>query len=239
PTPTAPSLSVDGVTVTEPGTTTTTSGGGIASGFLHTSGNQIVDSAGHNVRLTGVNWFGFETETGVPHGLWTRGYQEMMGQMKSLGFNVIRLPFSDSALAASPGANTIDYSKNPDLSGLSSLQVMDKIVDYAGKIGMKIILDHHRSSTGNSANENGLWYTDQYPESKMIANWKMLAERYKGNDTVIGADLHNEPHGQATWGDGGPNDWARAAERIGNAIQSVNKDWLLIVEGNEVYNNQW
>ncbi|WP_454017175.1 glycoside hydrolase family 5 protein [Azospirillum sp. Marseille-Q6669] len=73
----------------------------------------------------------------------------------------------------------------------------------------------------------------------MIENWKMLATRYKGNDAVIGADLHNEPHNPATWGDGGPNDWARAAERIGNAIQSVNKDWLLIVEGIETYQNQW
>lgn len=117
---------------------------------------------------------------------------------------------------------------------------MDKVIDYAGRIGMKVILDHHRSSDGASANENGLWYDDKYPESKMIENWKMLAERYKGNDTVVGADLHNEPHGQATWGGGDKaTDWAWAAERIGNEIQSVNKDWLLLVEGVEIHQNQW
>jgi Cellulase (glycosyl hydrolase family 5) len=32
------------------------------------------------------------------------------------------------------------------------------------------------------------------PESTWIADWKALAARYKGNPTVIGADLHNEPH---------------------------------------------
>ena len=237
PTPTTPSIVVSDVSVTEP--TGSTSSKGIAPGFLHTDGGQIVDSAGNNVKLTGVNWFGAEGYAFAPQGLWMDSYQNHMNKMQELGFNVIRLPFSDAMLDNGRMPTGIDYSKNPDLRGKTSLEVFDKIIEYADKIGMKIILDHHRSGDGASANENGLWYTDQYPESKMIANWKMLAERYKGNDAVIAADLHNEPHNPATWGDGGPNDWARAAERIGNAIQTVNKDWLLIVEGVETYQNQW
>ncbi|NYZ18073.1 cellulase family glycosylhydrolase, partial [Azospirillum sp. RWY-5-1] len=119
------------------------------------------------------------------------------------GFNLIRLPYSDAMLdnGRSPNGG-IDYSLNPDLRGLTSLQVFDKIIEYADKIGMKIMLDHHRSGDGASANENGLWYTDQYPESVMIKNWQMLAERYADNPSVVAADLHNEPHGAATWGDG-------------------------------------
>ena len=61
----------------------------------------------------------------------------------------------------------------------------------------------------------------------------MLAARYAGNPTVIGADLHNEPHGPATWGAGGANDWRLAAERAGNAVLAVNPDWLILVEGVE------
>jgi len=110
---------------------------------------------------------------------------------------------------------------------------MDKIVDYAGQIGLRIMLDHHRSAAGNSANENGLWYTAAYPESRWISNWTMLAARYAGNTTIIGADLHNEPHGPATWGDGSANDWRLAAERAGNAILAVNPNWLIVVEGVE------
>ena len=211
----------------------------IAPGFLSTDGGQIIDSTGKAVKLTGVNWFGAEGYAFAPQGLWMDSYQNQMAKMKELGFNVIRLPYSDAMLDAGRRPTGIDYGKNPDLVGKTSLEVFDKIIEHADKIGMKIILDHHRSGDGASANENGLWYTSQYPESKMIENWKMLATRYKGNDAVIGADLHNEPHNPATWGDGGPNDWARAAERIGNAIQSVNKDWLLIVEGIETYQNQW
>ncbi len=238
-TPVTPSLSVNDVSVTEPTPGTSAASTGIASGFLHTEGSQIVDSAGHNVKLTGVNWFGGEGYAFAPQGLWVDSYQHQMDKMKELGFNTIRLPYSDAMLDKGRMPTGIDYSKNPDLVGKTSLEVFDKIIDYAQKTGLKIILDHHRSGDGASANENGLWYTPEYPEATMIANWKMLAQRYAGNDAVVGADLHNEPHNPTTWGDGGANDWAHAAERIGNAIQSVNKDWLLIVEGNEVYNNQW
>ncbi|MGF7174992.1 cellulase family glycosylhydrolase [Azospirillum doebereinerae] len=238
--PVTPSLSVNDVTVTEPKGGTSTGSKGIADGFLHTEGGQIVDSAGNSVKLTGVNWFGAEGYAFAPQGLWVDSYQNHMDKMQELGFNVIRLPFSDAMLDSGRMPTGIDYAKNPDLRGLTSLQVFDKIIAYAEKTGMKIILDHHRSGDGASANENGLWYTDQYPEAKMIANWKMLAQRYAGNDAVIGADLHNEPHGAASWGDGNTStDWARAAERIGNAIQSVNKDWLMIVEGVEIVNNNW
>jgi len=58
----------------------------------------------------------------------------------------------------------------------------------------------------------------------------MLAARYAGISTVIGADLHNEPHGPAHWGDGSANDWRLAAERAGNAILAVNSNWLIVVE---------
>ncbi|WP_207461370.1 carbohydrate-binding domain-containing protein [Azospirillum sp. SYSU D00513] len=212
----------------------------IAEGYLHTEGNQIVDSSGQNVKLTGVNWFGAEGFAFAPQGLWMDSYQNHMDKMKELGFNTIRLPFSDAMLDNGRMPTGIDYSKNPDLRGKTSLEVFDKIIEYADKSGMKIMLDHHRSGDGASANENGLWYTDQYPESKMIENWKMLAERYADNPSVVAADLHNEPHGQATWGDGNQaTDWAAAAERIGNAIQSVNPNWLLVVEGVEIHEGNW
>jgi aryl-phospho-beta-D-glucosidase BglC (GH1 family) len=226
--PTPPALSIGDVSVTE-GNPSATS----ATGFFHTSGNQILDSNNQVVKIAGVNWFGLETTTYAPQGLWTRSYQSMMDQMKQLGFNTIRLPFSDQLFDSSSVPNGIDFSKNPDLQGLNGLQIMDKIVGYAGQIGMRIILDHHRSDAGNSANDSGLWYTTVYPESRWISDWTMLAARYAGNPTVIGADLHNEPHGPATWGDGSANDWRLAAERAGDAIQAVNSNWLIIVEGTE------
>ena len=233
---TPPGITIGDITVTEGNPSTA-----VVSGYFHTSGNQILDANNQVVRIAGVNWFGFETSNYAPHGLWTRGYKEMMDQMKQLGFNTIRLPFSNQLFDAGSTPNGIDFSKNPDLQGLAGVQIMDKIVDYAGQIGLRIMLDHHRSDAGNSANESGLWSTSAYPESRWISDWTMLATRYANNPTVIGADLHNEPHGPATWGDGTANDWRLAAERAGNAILAVNSNWLIVVEGVEAASsgNYW
>ena len=45
------------------------------------------------------------------------------------------------------------------------MQIMDKIVAYAGEIGLKIILDHHRNDSGAGASANGLWYDGQHHRS--------------------------------------------------------------------------
>ena len=226
-----PGLSISDASATEPGS------GGMAPGFLRTAGNQIIDSQGKTVQIAGVNWFGMESTTQAPHGLWTRGYKEMIDQMVGLGFNTIRLPYSSELLHTSAAPNGIDFSKNPDLQGLSGLQVMDAIVAYAGQQGMRVILDHHRSGAGAGTSENGLWYDSTYTEDAWVADWVTLANRYKTNSTVIGFDLHNEPH-NGTWGGGGATDWARAAERAGNAALAVNPDLLMFVEGVGTYQGQ-
>ena len=230
-----PVVSVSGTTVTEGDAGT----GGTAEGWFSTEGNQIIDAAGNPVKIAGVNWFGFESTNASPHGVWTRSYKDMMDQMKDLGFNTIRLPFASDTLHATQ-ASGIDYNKNPDLVGLTPLQIMDKIIEYAGEIGMKVILDHHRSSFGAGTSENGLWYDSTHTEAQWIDDWQMLAERYADDPTVIGADLHNEPY-SGTWGGGGAKDWAAAAERAGNAIGEVNPNWLIIVEGVGTYDgeNYW
>lgn len=223
----APKVSISDATVAE---------GTAATGWLSTSGNQIVDASGDSVQISGVNWFGFEGTNMNPNGLWTRGYQDMMKQMVDEGFNTIRLPFSSDMLHATT-VSGIDYAKNPDLKGLTPLQIMDKIVTYAEEIGIKIILDHHRSSAGNGTSENGLWYDSTHTQADWVANWQMLAERYADNTAVIGADLHNEPY-NGTWGGGGAKDWVLAAETAGNAIGEVSPNWLIFVEGVATYKGQ-
>jgi len=201
---------------------------------LHTSGNQIVDASGNTVRLLGVSWFGLETPTLAPHGLDRRNYQDMLSQVKQLGLNTIRLPFSNDLFRPLRQPTGINFSLNPDLQGLTGLGVLDKIVEGAGRAGLGIVLDHHRSDAGSGPNSNGLWYTDTCPETRWVEDWTMLAARYAGNPTVLGADLNNEPHGPATWGsDDKATDWRLAAERAGNAILAVSPNWLIFVEGIE------
>jgi len=211
-----------------------TAAGGTGTGFWHAEGSRLVDAGGNPVRMTGVNWFGFETSNNVVHGLWTRGYQSMIDQMVALGYNTLRIPYSDDIFSPGVAANGIDLTRNPDLQGLTPLQILDKVIGYAGSRGMRVLLDRHRPDAGG---QSALWYTPAVPESTWIADWKALAARYRGNPTVVGADLHNEPHnsggtGGSCWGCGDvARDWRLAAERAGNAILTVNPDWLIVVEG--------
>ena len=205
-----------------------------AQNYLHATGSQILDSHGNAVRLTGLNWFGLETSNFCPHGLWARSMPSLLDQIKALGYNCLRVPYSNQLFEAGSVPNGIDYNLNPDLQGLSGLQILDKLVAGAQARGLKIILDRHRpDANGQSA----LWYTSSCSEQRWISDWQMLAARYKGNDTVIGCDLHNEPHDPATWGSGDPStDWHLAAARCGNAILGVNPHLLIIVEGIQTVN---
>lgn len=218
------------------------------TGYWHTSGAQIVDSNNQPVRIAGINWYGFETTDLVAHGLASQDYKTILQTIKSTGYNMVRIPFSNQ-MVENPGTNlNITYwanfgPANSDLQGLNSLQVLDHIITYAGTIGLKVILDNHRSEAGNSAEQNGLWYTGAYPESNWIADWQALATRYLGNTTVIGMDLRNEPHnaysGGSCWDCGGANDWHLAAARGGNAVQTINPNLLVFVEGTDAYNNDY
>jgi endoglucanase len=204
-------------------------------GYLRGVDGKLVDSAGRPAKLTGVSWFGFETASCAPHGLSARNWQDMLDQMRNAGFNALRIPYSNQFLDDPTCLPTgVDYNKNPDLQGLQGLALLDKIVDGAGRRGLRVILDRHVPSAGVPRE---LWYTDQVPPTQWIGDWVMLARHYQGNHAVIGADLANEPHGAATWGDGNAStDWRLAAEGAGDAILAANPDWLILVQGVEYYN---
>jgi len=257
---TACALMAAAVSTTASAQTTNT----VGSGYWHTKGNQVIDSGGNVVRIAGINWYGFETADALAHGLWAQDYKTVLNNIKALGYNVIRVPFSNQMVESNPiPTNFTSFANgaaaNTDLVGKTALQDLDAIVAYAGSIGLRIILDNHRSDAGNSNEANGLWFTAAFPQSNWIADWQTMAMRYSaakftfnGNPTVIGMDLRNEPHllanGAATgacWtGDSqsngcptsSPQNWPVAAQLAGNAILAINPKLLIFVEGNDCYN---
>ena len=212
------------------------------AGYWHTGGNQILDANNNPVRMGGVNWYGLELTTECPQGLWAQDYKSILTTVKNNGYNVIRMPFSNQMVEHPLVPSNINFGNgmNGDLAGLNSLQILDRIVAYAGQLGLHVILDNHRSDAG-SGTETGLWYTSTYPEANWIADWQTLAARYLNNPTVIGFDLRNEPNGATSggscWDCGTPaNDWHLAAERGGNAALAINPHLLIFVEGTDCYN---
>lgn len=213
---------------------------GTGTGYLSTNGNRIVDATGAEVRLTGINWFGMETGNHTFHGLWANAPATWQGQierMADLGFNTIRVPYVGESLEPGATASGINDFTNPDLVGLHPLEILDRVIEHAGSLGMRVILDRHGTVADGIP---PLWHNDVVSEQDIIDDWIMLAQRYAGNTTVVGADLFNEPHAEGTlpnatgacWGCGDPDrDWRLAAQRIGNAVQAVQPNWLIIVEG--------
>lgn len=211
--------------------------------YLHASGNKLYDSLGNEVRLTGISWFGFETEQQVYHGLWNVKMENVLDTVANRGFNLLRIPLSVQLVdqwrggsGGSPGS--IDYSANPALQGKSSLQVLDASIAYARKVGLKVMLDMHR--VVNTQQKEG-WYTTGYPAANFEASWKWLATRYKNDDTVIAVDIFNEPHGgpgnaaMTKWdGSTDANNWMYEATKVANQILDINPKLLIVVQGVEV-----
>ena len=129
------------------------------------------------------------------------------------------------------------------------MQVMDKIISYAGTLGLKVILDNHSLIHDDYENEP-LWYTSTIPESTWISGWQTIVTRYLSYSNVIGADLKNEPHGNlgtgdkppATWGYDaagyGETNWMAAAERCASAVLAINPNLMIVVEGTEMAQDQ-
>ncbi|GAC1445592.1 MAG: hypothetical protein NVSMB52_07230 [Chloroflexota bacterium] len=227
------------------------------AGYWHTSGTRILDANDQTVRIAAVTWYGMETSYWVPAGLNFQPYTTIMKTVKTLGYNTIRLPYSNELVETNPIV-TAQIRANRQLAGMHALDVLDRLVAYAHRIGLKIILDNHLCRASRPKNVNyllePLWYTDAYPESSWIHDWQSLARRYNGDSAVIGFDLRNEPHTAgpglwdlqgylnrgATWGpyrgvENGGTDWHLAAQRAGNAVLAINPRLLMFVEGLQLY----
>lgn len=200
----------------------------LMAGAWQVQDGKIYDDLGQQTPLRGVNWFGFETNNYVVHGLWSRNWRDMIGQMKQLGFNAVRLPFCPTTLQG-VAVSSVDYSRNPDLAGLNSLQVLDAVMAEFNQQGFAILLDHHRPDCQAISD---LWYTSNYSEAQWINDLRFVASRYASLPYFMGIDLKNEPHGQATWGAGNAaTDWNKAAERAAAAVLDANPSLLVFVEG--------
>ena len=113
-------------------------------------------------------------------------------QIKSFGFNVVRLPF-DYRLLQSDQA---PYGLKPD-----AFHDLDRIVKLAADAGVYVILDLHGTPGGQSgqdhtgeAGQNHLW-GNPTNRQRTADLWRDLAQHYKDNPAVAAYDLINEPYG--------------------------------------------
>jgi endoglucanase len=201
---------------------------------LHTSGASIVDASGKPVRLALVNWYGAESPDYVVGGLKYQPVESIINQIVAMGFNGVRLPWSNAMWESNPVVSPSVLSANPQFAGEHARTIFGQVVQDLANAGLMVVLDDHNSTAEwccSTSDGNSLWYTPKYPQSAWIADWKSVASAFKSVPQVIGADLRNEPRSPATWGGSSSVDWHAAAQLGGDAVQSIDSNLLIFVEG--------
>lgn len=213
--------------------------------WLSTDGNRIVNADGKAVWLTGANWFGFNTQERVFHGLYAVKMEDLLDGAAVRGINVIRVPISTQLLIewrdgkAAP-TSAVNSALNPDLADKNTLEIFEAFLGAAKDRGLKVILDVHSAEADNMGHMAPMWWTNKVSAEEFYATWEWVAERYAKDDTIIGFDLKNEPHGtpsdnpRAIWdGSTAANNWRHVAETLAARIQKVHPHALILVEGVE------
>ena len=200
---------------------------------LHVSGPAIVDTKGSRVRLAAVNWYGTDSADYVVAGLQLQPLQSIVAEIKTLGFNAVRLPWSNQMYESNPVVGNYALAANTSMQGQHALTILDQVVAALTAANIMVILDNHNSDAEWCCSNDGntLWYNSSYPEGSWLADWQGMVQRYQGNPLVIGVDLRNEPRINATWGGSATTDWHAAAQRGGNAVLAINPHLLIFVEG--------
>jgi endoglucanase len=176
-------------TITATETTASTS----SAPQLHVSGNKLLNAAGQQVILRGVDRSGTEYACVQGNGIFDGEVdQAAVTAMKSWGVNAVRVPLNEACWNAESYVN----------SAYAGTNYVNAIKSYVGLLnanGMDVILDLHWTDgtyTGPSAGCSSAQATCQKPmpdAAQAIPFWSSVASTFKGNDAVI-FDLFNEPY---------------------------------------------
>lgn len=215
---------------------------------LRARGRHLVNQRGERFKLAGVNWYGASDSHHVVCGLAVRPLRDICRMVASMGFTVVRLPFSSEMLRVDEDQvpeGVINYALNPELRGLSPLEVYDRVVDELGSAGVAVVVNNHTTlgAWSGGTDPNGLWFlegSESYTEDSWIGDWLTVALRYADRPHVIGYDLRNEVRPTTLraamtegpgWGTGTEMDWAVAAGNCARALLTLEQArGLLIIE---------
>lgn len=164
------------------------------------------------------------------------------------GFNSIRLPMHYD-LYTLPIEKEKVKGENTWLE--EGFKMTDDLLKWCEDNKIYLILDLHAApgGQGNDANisdndksKPNLWESEEN-QKKTIALWKKLAERYKDKEWIAGYDLINEPNYPFTGKNPNGTDeisnaplW-KLQKDISDAIRQVDKNHIIILEGNGWGNN--
>jgi aryl-phospho-beta-D-glucosidase BglC (GH1 family) len=219
-------------------------GNAIAAGYYVANG-KIYESNGQEVQVRGINHHGFNSPILQPQYLWAMGWKEQIAQIKSLGFNAVRLPFVPETLYSTAKVDQLSYvdpNRNSDLFGKTPLQALDMWMAEANRVGLYVMLDFHSPSklrqyphwfVSNPADFNLTYNGQAYTAANWTRDLAFVAKRYAHLPKFMGIDVFNEPYGEVRWTHtANPNlSWKAAVESASRAILAANPNLLVMVQG--------
>jgi hypothetical protein len=143
--------------------------------------------------------------------------------------NVIRWQIARNFNRGGTDRDLADYDRW--LAG--RLDELDKALDACRRYGIKVVVDMHETPGGRDAGngEPAIFREPQY-QDHWVALWEMIARRYKGNPTIWGYDLINEPVETEPPPEGMP-DYLGAQVRAAKAIRAIDSNMPIFLEGAE------
>lgn len=181
--------------------------------------------------IKGINWWGTEGPSRVFGGLKSRSMDGLLDFIQEQGFNSIRILISHRAVMINGKipAGEYDEGRTPELVNLRYLDQIQLMMRKAADRRLLVMINAHRTLPTAWPGE-GMWYDSSVSEADAIRSWTLLATQFCSSWNFFAADLVNEPR-KASWGRGGPADWNKAAERIGNAVLQTCPRLLIFVQG--------
>jgi len=117
-------------------------------------------------------------------------------------------------------------------------ELVDSLLSWCEANEMYLILDMHGTPGGQGKDEAisdydptkpSLWESNANKD-KLVALWQKLAERYSNSPWIGGYDLINEPNW--TFPEGNNSQLRQIYGRLTDSIRKVDKNHLIIIEGN-------
>lgn len=96
--------------------------------LLRTQGRFILDAKGQRLKLAAVNWYGAEEKDHVVAGLDLAPLPELARRIRQLGYNAVRLPWSNQMYEQNPLIDDALLRQNPMLRGQRALAVLDAVI---------------------------------------------------------------------------------------------------------------
>lgn len=145
-----------------------------------------------------------------------------LDKIKGLGFTFVRVPFWWRNLQDKNRNWILDNQGNVDFTR------MDWIVAEAGKRNLRVLFDYHIWLDQN-IKYDGISGVDSVVQHSAEI-WKAVAAHFKGNATVLGYDLLNEPTG--SWN-------AYVMDAMYQAVRSEDPDHIISIEWTDVDTTRW